>query len=97
MSKNYRDFSKEEKKQIRVEFYKTDFGKINKPRMTRLLIISLLLLIYSIYLFLDTLLNDGNIWGYVSMILILVFSIVFFIGRQKIFYRDLNNYLKKRK
>lgn len=93
----YQRLNRQERKDAKEKFYETDFGKTLKPRFTRLLIVSILLFIYSIVLFLEAIIKNSSIWGYISSIIILIFAIVFFIGRQKVISQKVNNYLIKKK
>ncbi len=97
MLKNkYQRLNKEDRKKAREDFYKTNFGKSKKAIFTRLLIISFLLICYSLYLFISGLINK-SIWSYVAAGILFICSLVFLIGRHKILVRDVNNYLIKKK
>lgn len=97
MLKNkYQNLNREEKKKTRIGFYKTDLGKIQKPRFDRLLIISILLLIYSLYLIIEAIISNGSIFSYTASIIILTTSLVFYIGRKKILDKNMNDYLNKK-
>ncbi len=93
----YQRLNREEKKEAREKFYKTEFGQSLKPRFTRLLVVSILLFIYAIVLLLEAIIKHGSIWGYISSLIIFIFAIVFLIGRQKVISQKVNNYLIKKK
>lgn len=98
MIKNkYQSLNHKERKIARENFYKTDFGKIQKPRFNRLLITSILLLIYGLYLLIEAVITKASIFSYTAAILILVISGVFFVGRSQIINKNVNNYLIKNK
>ena len=97
MKKNYQQLSKQEKKEIRDKFNQSDFGKKVHPIFTRLLIISILLLLYAVVLVLDGIINKRSIWTFIGALLTFVCFLVFIISRHKIMVRNLNNYLKKTK
>ncbi|MDE6284136.1 MAG: hypothetical protein K2M17_00095 [Bacilli bacterium] len=94
MLKNkYQRLSKEEKKKAREDFFTTDLGKSLKFRFNRLLVVSVLLMLYSAYIIIDTFLNNGSLFGYSAGILVFIFALVFLIGRHKLIIEKTNNYL----
>lgn len=97
MKTKYQTLSKEEKKEAVLKYYNTEQGKENKARFTRLLIIGILCIIWGIVIIIDTIIQDGALWEYISAILVIGFGFVFLIGRAKIKARDVNNYLTKKK
>lgn len=98
MIKNkYQRLNKEERKKAREDFYKTDLGRNLKVRFNRLLIVSILLTLYSAYIFVDTFLNNGSLFGYSAGVLVLIFAFVFLIGRHKLIIEKTNSYLIKKK
>lgn len=98
MIKNkYQRLSYEEKRKAREDFYKTDFGKEQKPRFNRLIIVSILLFLFSIYLLIDAIIKKDSIFAYTAAILLFIFSAVFFIGRHKVIVKNVNSYLIKKK
>lgn len=98
MLKNkYQRLSPKEKKEARLKFYETSYGKQIKPRFNRLLIVSVILFFYATYLLIDAFIKNSSIWNYIASIIIYIFFLVFFIGRHKIIVRDVNNYLIKKK
>lgn len=98
MIKNkYQRLTKQERKEAREKFYSTNFGKEQKSRFNRLLLISILLFIYSLYLLIDTIINHGSIWTYVLSGFIFIFALIFLIGRHKVIVKNVNDYLIKKK
>lgn len=98
MLKNkYQRLSRDEKKKAREDFYKTNDGKALHYRFTRLLIVSVLLILYGLFLIIETLVKHGSIFGIVSGILLFVFALVFLIGRHKLIVDRVNKYLLKKK
>lgn len=98
MIKNkYQRLNHEEKKKAREDFYKTDFGKEQKPRFDRLLMVSILLFLFSIYLLIDAIIKKDSIFAYIATFILFIFSAVFFIGRHKVIVKNVNSYLIKKK
>ena len=98
MLKNkFQRLEKKEKKKAIENYYKTDVGKANKSRFLRLLIIGIACFLYSTYLIVDAIVNDGNIWYYIMAGFVIAFGLVFLIGRHKIMVKSVNNYLIKNK
>ena len=98
MLKNkFQRLDKSEKKKAIENYYKTEVGKSNKSRFLRLLIVGITCFIYSAYLIIDAILNDGNIWYYIMAGFAIVFGLVFLIGRHKVIVKSVNNYLIKNK
>ncbi len=98
MLKNkYQRLTKEEQKKTREAFYQTKTGQILKVRFTRLLITSLLLLIYGSYLIIDAIMKDARIFGITSGIILYIFAFVFLIGRHKLIIDKVNKFLIEKK
>lgn len=97
MKKNYQSLTKEERKNLRQKYYATSNGKIAKNRFLRLLIFGWACIIYGVIVMLLTLINEDSFWNYIMAFLVLLFGLIFLIGRKKILIRDLNNYLRKNK
>jgi len=89
----YYSLSKEEKKKLKKDFYNTEFGNNIKNRLNRLLIIGIIGIIFSTYLFI----NPANKWDIVSGIILLFASTIFIGGSIKVRIDKLNNFLVKQK
>ena len=87
----YYSLSTEEKKILKQDFYKTEFGKSMKNRLNRLFIIGILGILFSIYLFF----SYNSVWELALGIFLLIFSLLFLISSFKIRIDKLNNYLIK--
>ena len=93
MLKNkYQRMNKQEKRKIKEEYINTSTGKININRLRRVLIISIVCILYSIYLAIDTYLNSNSIILYIYSGLILLIAIIFFISYFKIKGKLLNKF-----
>lgn len=98
MIKNkYQRLNKKERKEAREKFYATEFGQEQKARFNRILLVSVLLFIYGIYLLIETIIKANSIWGYVSATTMFIFALVFAIGRHKVIIKNVNDYLIKKK
>ena len=98
MKKLYFRIDKNERKKAKKEFFETSFGKKQNVIFKRLLIYCIILFIFGILLLLEAIFIDKNIFSYLSSIIIIFFSIIFFICRYKVMVRNINNYLiEKRK
>lgn len=85
--------SKDERKKLKEEFYQTDIGKDLKLRLTRLLIIGILGILFSIYMFI----SNTSIFDIITGIILLIASLVFIIASFRLRITKLNDYLVKNK
>ena len=97
MKTKFQRMNKEEKKKAIRRYYNTSLGKENEIRFKRLLIIGLLCLAYSAYLFVSIIIDGGNVWNYILAICMLISGLVFLIGRIKIRSKQVNNFLTKKR
>lgn len=98
MEKNkYQRASREEKKKARKEFFKTDFGIMQKKRLNRLIIYSILLIACAIYFLIDNILNENKISIYILVGFFLIFALIFIFGRHYVIVKNTNDYMIKKK
>ncbi len=98
MPKNkYQRASKEIKRKARNEYFKTEFGNSLKKRLNRLLIYSVLLLGFAIYLIIDNILGNNNVSVYVFASFLVAFAGLFAWGRHYIIVRNINDYMLSNK
>lgn len=96
MKTKYQKMNKEEKLEIQNKYYATEAGKAMKSRLTRLLIVGFMGIIFSAYLAYSNYTNDGNsIWQYIMAGILLIASLTFIIGSIKIRHKVLNKYATK--
>ena len=88
----YYYLTKEEKKNLKKEFYSTDFGIQINRRLTRLLITGITGIIFSIYLFIVA----STKWNYVYASILAIASFIFIIGSFKVRIDKLNAFLVKK-
>lgn len=90
-NKNYRDLTKDEKKLLKEKFYNTEYGKITKHRLNRLLIYGICGFIVAFFiLFTETSLGFLII-SYMLLFISAVYLVASFILRRK----EFNNFLNK--
>ena len=90
-NKNYRNLTKNEKKIIKEKFYNTEYGKITKHRLNRLLIYGICGFIVAFFiLFTETSLGF-LITSYMLLFISAVYLVASFILRRK----EFNNFLNK--
>lgn len=89
----YYSLKKEKRKEITNEFYNTDFGKSIKERLTRLNIIGILAILFSIYL----IISGSSKWEIVYGIILTIAGIIFIIGSYKVKIDKINTYLINKK
>ena len=89
----YYSLNKDEKKELKNNFYNTEFGKSIKNRLDRLFLIGIIGILFSVYLFI----NPSNKWDIVTGVILVVASITFLVGSFKVRIRKLNDYLVKQK
>lgn len=93
----YQKLSKEEKKKVNSKFYETEQGKILKQRFKRILIYSIILILFGIYLLIDNYLDKGSIKEYIYAGLLIVFGIIFLIAKNHISMIKINEFITKPK
>ena len=96
MKNKYQRMNKQEKKDIREKYYKTEDGKTMYNRLTSLLITGSMGIIFALYLTYSNYTKDGNnIWEYLIAAILLIASIIFIIGSLKIKTKVLNKFAIK--
>ncbi len=87
----YYSLNKEEKYKLKNNFYATQYGNELRARLNRLLIIGIMGILFSIYLFIF----NTTKWDIVTGIILLLASFTFIIASFKIRINKLNDYLIK--
>jgi len=96
MKNKYQRMSKQEKKELKETYYKTEEGKSMYNRLTRLLITGSMGILFSIYLIYTNYSKDGNnIWEYLVAAILLIASIIYIISSIKIKIKVLNKFAIK--
>lgn len=89
----YYSLTKEEKRKLTINFYNTEFGKNIKLRLDRLLVIGILGILFSIYLYITSI----NKWNIIYATILLLTSLFFILASHKVRIKKLNDYLVKAK
>lgn len=92
----YLTLTRAEKKAAKKEFWQTDHGKDLKIRTNRLLVYSILLLGFGIWLLIDATIKGDSIAKYIYGSVIIIFAFVFLIGRYIVTVKQVNNYIVKK-
>ena len=95
MKTRYQKLTKEEKKNIKNEYYNTEIGKTQKYRFIKLYIYGIMGLFISAYLIYDNL-KTNYFWEYSLAGLLILASLFFIIGSYLIRRKSLNNYTLKK-
>ena len=94
MKNKYQRMSKEEKKNLIIEYKKTEKGKYLMEKLRNLLIIGILSYIYSFYL----IITAENVWNYIAASSLLLAGCVFIVASLKLRIKNLNKFaIKKNK
>jgi len=96
MKNKYQRMTKEEKKKCREKFYATAKGKEMKPRFTRLIIIGVIGIIFSLFLIISGYISKEINWAtWVLAGILMVFSIIYIIGSIVLQRKCFNNFAVK--
>ena len=90
-----RDIMKNKNNLIK-EFSQTEFGKKQMPRLKRIIIYGILLLLFSIILLIEAIIKHKDIFQYVAAAILFVFGLIFIIGERRILNNNLIDYIKNK-
>ena len=77
---------------MKEDFYKTEYGKIQKGRFDRLLVYGIAGIIFGFYL----LITENTITNIITGIILLLASSFFIISSITLRKKEINNYIKKK-
>ena len=97
MKTKYQRMNKEEKTKIREKFKNSEHGKEQMPRLNRLLFLGVLGIGAGTYLIIDNIMNAKNIWMYITNGILIIASIIFFIGSLVLRQKEYNKVAIKEK
>ena len=98
MEKNkYQRAPKEERRKAREAFFKTEFGAVQKKRLNRLIIYSVLLVACAIYFIVDNIMNENTVSNYVLAVFFIIFAAIFIYGRHYVIVKNTNDFMIKNK
>lgn len=95
MKCKYRRMTKEEKKKIRINYYKTSNGIEMKKRLQRIFICGILLIMYSFIEIYEYIFINTHTYILLSIILFFISGIIFLVGFIRIRLKVLNQYAIK--
>ena len=96
MKMQYKDLSKEEKKDLRNEYYLTNRGKEIKKRFKKLYSYEIILLIFFVYNLISVILKLSSKWWLIFCGIILFFMIFFEIGIISLKKKEFDIYMVKK-
>ncbi len=92
----YQRLTKEEKKEEKLKFYATERGKDLKNRFFRILVYSIMLILFGIVLLAEAITKNDSIAQYIYSVILIIFGIGFIIGRYIIMIRQVNDFIVKK-
>lgn len=93
----YQRLSKEEKKDAKLKFYQTELGIELKSKFKRILIYSIILILFGIYLIIEAYIKKDSIAQYIYGSIVTLFGIAFLISRSYIIMKKVNDFITKPK
>lgn len=93
----YQRLTKEEKKQAKNDFYQTEQGIELKKRFNRILIYSIILILFGMYLLIEAYIKKDSYAQYVYGSVIILFGIAFLVSRTYVMMKKVNEYITKPK
>ena len=91
----YQRLSNNEKKQAKNDFYQTEQGFELKKRFNRILIYSIILILFGIYLLIEACIKKDSYAQLAYGIILIIFGIGFLISRYYLIIKKVNYYLTK--
>ena len=89
----YQRLSKEERKEAKLEFYQTEQGIELKSRFKRILIYSIALILFGIYLIVEAFIKKDSIAQYVYGGIVTLFGIDFLVSRSYVIMKKVNEFI----
>lgn len=92
----YQRLTKEEKKDAKEKFYQTELGINLKQKFKRILIYSIALIIFGIFLIINTYIKKDSNINYIYASLLIIFGIFFLIARRYVIIIKVNDFITKK-
>lgn len=89
----YQRLTKEEKKEAKTKFYETEQGKLLKQRFKRILIYSIILILFGIYMLIEAYTKKNSYAQYAYGTILIIFGIGFLISKSYVMMRKVNKYI----
>ena len=80
-------------KESKSKFYETEQGKLLKQRFKRILIYSIILILFGIYMLIEAYTKKNSYAQYVYGTILIIFGIGFLISRSYVLMRKVNEYI----
>ena len=93
----YQRLTKEEKHKAKQEFYQTNQGIDLKKRFQRVLIYSIILILFGVYLLIEAIMKKNSYAQIIYGSLLIIFGIIFLFARAYITMKKTNDFLTKPK
>ena len=93
----YQRLSKDEKKEAKNNFYQTEQGIELKKIFNRILIYSIILILFGIYLLVEAYIKKDSYAQYVYGSILILFGIGFLISRGHVMMKKVNEFITKPK
>lgn len=91
----YQRLTKSEKKAAKKAFYETNMGKELKSRFKRIMVYSIILIIFGIWLLIEAYMKKDSVAQYIYSIILIISGIIFIIARYLILRKKVNDYITK--
>lgn len=91
----YQRLTKDEKKAAKKAFYETSMGKELKFRFKRIMVYSIILIIFGIWLLIEAYMKKDSVAQYIYSIILIISGIIFIIARYFILRKKVNDYITK--
>ena len=92
----YQRLTKEEKSDALEKFYQTELGINLKQRFKRILIYSIVLITFGIFLIINTYIKKDSNINYIYASLLIIFGIFFLIARRYVIMIKVNDFITKK-
>lgn len=93
----YQRLSKDEKKEAKNNFYQTEQGIELKKRFNRILIYSIILILFGIYLLVEAYIKKDSYAQFVYGAILILFGIGFLISRGHVMMTKVNDFITRPK
>lgn len=93
----YQTLTQNEKKEAKKNFYQTETGKVLKTRLTRILVYSIIIIAFGIYLFIEAYIKKDSYAQYFYSVFLIIIGCIFLISRYIILLKQVNYYIVTKK
>lgn len=93
----YLTLTRKERCEVAEKYYSTNEGKELKKRLNRVLIYSIILVLFGLYLLIEEIIKNDSIAQYIYSSALIIVSIIFLLFRRKLIVEHVNHYLVTKK